>query len=133
MKKLFNQLLQTLKETKKTLWPFKGTILFYWLLTFLPFYEWFNPPKKDDPIFKADAFSNDITYTNYEVYMAFTKLHCVIYALYFFLAISNIKNHPKLARFLLLLPWFFIGSGIVVCFIGVILHGVSFIDVIFEY
>ena len=107
MKKLFNQLLQTLKETKKTLWPFKGTILFYWLLTFLPFYEWFNPPKKDDPIFKAEATREVWNYLNQEVYVASLKLECVIVVLLFFLATSNIKNHPKLARILLLFPWIY--------------------------
>ena len=107
MKKLFNQLLQTLKETKKTLWPFKGTIFFYWLLAFLPFYEWLNPPKNDDPIFKAEATRDVWNYLNQEVYVASLKLEWVIVVLLFFLAISNIKNHPKLARILLLFPWIY--------------------------
>ena len=128
MKKLLHTCFQMFKETKKILWPFKGTIFFYWLLAFLPFYEWINPPKKDDPIFRADIFLNDITYTNYEVYMAFTKLYCVIYALYFLLATSNIKNHPKLARILLLFPWLIVGFACVVCIVGVLLHGTQFID-----
>ena len=107
MKKPLNACCQTLKETKKTLWPFKGVILFYWLLAFLPFYEWLNPPKKEDPIFKAEATREVWNYSSQEVYVASLKLECIIVVLLFFLATSNIKNHPKLARLLLLFPWFY--------------------------
>ena len=107
MKKLFNQLLQTLKETKKTLWPFRGYICFYWIVGFLFFNEWLNPPKKDDPIFKAEATRDVWNYLNQEVYVASLKLECVIVVLLFFLATSNIKNHPKLAKILLLSPWIY--------------------------
>ena len=107
MKKLFNQLSQTLKGTKKTLWPFRWYIFFYWIVGFLFFNEWFNPPKKDDPIFKAEATRDVWNYLNQEVYVASLKLECVIVVLLFFLATSNIKNHPKLARLLLLSPWIY--------------------------
>lgn len=107
MKKLLHTCCQMFKETKKTLWPFRWYIFSYWIVGFLFFNEWFNPPKKDDPIFKAEATRDVWNYLNQEVYVASLKLECVIVVLLFFLATSNIKNHPKLARLLLLSPWIY--------------------------
>ena len=93
MKKLFNQLLQTLKGTKKTLWPFRWYIFFYWIVGFLFFNEWLNLPKKDDPIFKAEATRDVWNYLNQEVYVASLKLDCVIVVLLFFLAFALIFHY----------------------------------------
>ncbi len=107
MKKLLNTCRQALKETIKTLWPFKGLILFYLIMLYVFLHEWLNPPAKEDPIFKTDSTRDEWNYFNQEVYVGAVKLECIIMILLFLLATSNIKNHPKLARFLLLSPWIY--------------------------
>ena len=108
---MISQIKQTFKDTLKTLWSFKWSVLCYWLFAYFPFLEYFDPPAKDDPIFKAEAMREDWTYLNYDVYHGTTKLHCIIVVLLFLIATSNMKNHPKLARFILLSPWIFIAFG----------------------
>ena len=108
-----NLIVKETKEVVKTLWSFKWSIFFYWLLAYFPFIEYFYPPQKDDPIFKAEAIQGDWSYLNYDVYHGTTKLYCVIVILFFLLATSNMKNHPKLARFILLCPWIIIIFGLV--------------------
>ena len=113
VKTFLNQLKTTLVESKKTLAPFKWSIGFYVLLMAIIFNEWINPPHKDDQIFKAEETSVFWNYTNQDVYVGAIKLECIIVVLIFFLALSNIKNHPRLARLILLSPWILLGLGLI--------------------
>ena len=105
IKTLLTALKNTLIETKKTLWSFKWYILFYWVFNILPFYEYFNPPEKNSPLWGAEATEGNIYYLNQEIYIEGMKSACIIILLFFLLATSNIKNHPRLAKWMLLSPW----------------------------
>ena len=39
------------------------------------------------------------------------KLYFIIDCLVFLVATSNMRNHPKLAKFIFLLPWFAVAVG----------------------
>ena len=113
VKTFLNQLKITLVESKKTLVPFKWSIGFYVLLMASIFNEWINPPHKDDPIFAYEYKRGSWAFINQEVYNGVSGLYCIIVVLIFFLALSNIKNHPRLARLILLSPWILLGLGLI--------------------
>ena len=59
----------------------------------------------DDIIFKAEAFHDAWNYTNQKVYIESMKLGLIISCLIFLLGISNMKNHPRIAKLIFLSPW----------------------------
>ena len=104
---------QTFKDTLKTLWSFKWSVLWYFLCLFVLVLAYLDPPAKDDPIFAHEYSKGDWHYINQEVYIGTFKLYLIILILIFLLGLSNMKNHPKLARFILLYPWIFIALSFV--------------------
>ena len=106
MKKLFNQLLQTLKETKKTLWPFKFYMSLYLLFYMYLCLNYLTPCPKNY------FFWNDEYWYNYspQLYLAGMELVLLIFLLLFFIGTSNVKNHPLFAKMIFLssLFWTFL-------------------------
>ena len=92
-------------DTFKTLYSVKWYILFYWILGAVILHEYINPPAKNDAVFYAGVTPDKWIYTNQDVYVGSMGLYFVNYLVFFLFAVSNLKNHPKMARFLLLLPW----------------------------
>ena len=92
-------------SVKELLWPFKWYIGFYFVDIYLWVHELINPPSKDDIIFKAEAFHDAWNYTNQKVYIESMKLGLIISCLIFLLGISNMKNHPRIAKLIFLSPW----------------------------
>lgn len=66
--------------------------------------EYFNPPLKDDQIWNAEATSNLWEYANQGVYIGSLRLDIIISILFLLLGISNMRNHPVLAKVLFLFP-----------------------------
>ena len=85
--------------------PFVWYIGFYGFYFFLVMVDYFNPPAEDDPLFGSVATLDSWNYINREVYVESQKLGILIDVLIFLLATSNIKNHPKIAKFIFLIPW----------------------------
>lgn len=104
-KTILTTLKNTLIATKKTLWPFKWYILFYWLFGSIFLGAYLNPPEKDSPLWGAEATHGIIQYLSQDIYLHTLKLESIIILLFFLLATSNIKNHPRLAKWMLLSPW----------------------------
>lgn len=75
-------------------------ILFFWVMV-----DYFNPPAEDDSLFGSVATLDSWNYINREVYVESQKLGIFVDVLIFLLATSNIKNHPKIAKFIFLIPW----------------------------
>ena len=92
-------------SVKKLLWPFKWYIGFYLIYISLFVRELITPPAENDPIFNAEATSNDWSYESQRVYIGSLKLDIIIIILIFLLGLSNVKNHPKIAKLIFLSPW----------------------------
>lgn len=101
------QLKKNLLEIIKLLWTVKWYILPYIFIIFLLIYEYVNPIAGDDPIFNYETNRGMWQYTNADVYIGSLKNEIAILLLIFLLAISNIKNHPKMARFIFLSPFLY--------------------------
>ena len=98
---------QNLTETFKLLWSFKwyvGLYLSYYIISIISL---FDIPAADDKIFHAEATSQIWSYTNQNVYIGSLKLEIIILSLLFLLGTSNMRNHPKIARFIFILPWIY--------------------------
>ena len=67
----------------------------------------FDIPTADDKIFHAEATSQIWSYTNQEVYIGSLRLEIIILSLLFLLGTSNMRNHPKIAKFIFILPWIY--------------------------
>ena len=102
--KIKSEIKETIISTYNLLKGFKWYVGFNLFFVFVIADEYFNPPAKDDPIFSAEAFSQYWEYTNQEVYVETSRLLLIIYILCFLLAISNMRNHPRLAKLLFLMP-----------------------------
>ena len=113
MKNSYQKIRQFVIDSKHLLWPFKWYILFYIGYLFLQFSDMFDPTNPDDPIFNSEAMHDSWEYTNYEVYTKSGQLYFWINILIFFLALSNIRNHPKLAKLILISPLIFLVCGLV--------------------
>jgi hypothetical protein len=102
--KLKSEIKETIISTYNLLKSFKWYVGFNLFFIVMIADEYVNPPAKDDPIFSAEAFSQDWEYTNQEIYVETSKLLLIIYILWFLLATSNMRNHPWLAKLLFLMP-----------------------------
>ena len=85
--------------------PFVWYIGFYGFYFFWVMVDYFNPPAEDDSLFGSVATLDSWNYINREVYVESQKLGIFVDVLIFLLATSNIKNHPKIAQFIFLIPW----------------------------
>ena len=93
------------KDFKGLLWPLKWYILANLIVLFGMIHEYLFPPAVDDPIWGAQATGGSWNYANQELYIESAKLGIIISVLVFLLGISNIRNHPKIAKFIFLSPW----------------------------
>ena len=96
---------QAISDTFKLLWSFKwyiGSYLLYYIIYIIAL---FDIPAADDIIFHTEATSQIWSYTNKEVYIGSLRLEIIILSLLFLLGISNIRNHPWLAKIVFLSPW----------------------------
>ena len=96
---------KNITETFKLLWSFKWYVGLYLIYYFLCISLFFEIPEADDPIFRAEATSQLWYYTNQEVYVGSLKMKVSILSFLFLLGTSNMRNHPKIAKFIFILPW----------------------------
>ena len=113
MKPFFLKLKHHFIETKKTIAPFKWSIIFYLIFVGIFIADYFDPPAKDDPIFIYEYSKGAWNYINQETYLESYKMFLANLILIFFLGTSNIKNHPWIARGILLLPLILLGMGMI--------------------
>ena len=113
MKPFFLKLKHHFLETKKTISPFKWSIFFYLIFVIIFIADYFDPPAKDDPIFMYEYSKGAWNYINQEIYLESYKIYLVNLILIFFLGTSNIKNHPWIARVILLFPLILLALGII--------------------
>lgn len=111
--KLKSEIKETIISTYKLLKEFKWYVGFNLFFVILVAANYIDRPAKDDPIFSAEAVSESWQYTNQEVYIGFSQMLLIIYILCFLLATSNMRNHPRLAKLLFLIPWFDMLCGMI--------------------
>ena len=104
MKQFFLKLKDHFIETKKTIAPFKWYICFHLIFVSIFIIDYFNPPAKDDPILAYEYSRGAWNYINQEVYIESARMFLIILILIFLFALSNIKNHPKLAKMIFIYP-----------------------------
>ena len=102
--KIKSEIKETIKSTYTLFKSFKWYVGFNLFFVILVAANYIDRPAKDDPIFSAEAVSKNWQYTNQEVYIGFSQILLVIYILCFLLATSNMRNHPRLAKLLFLMP-----------------------------
>lgn len=88
----------------KLLWPFKWYILPYLSIIVFLFHEYFYPPPENHPMF-GQGVGQSWDLANQEFYIEGVKIDITQYVLGFFLATSNMRNHPRIAKLILLFPW----------------------------
>jgi len=109
-----NLIKRNLLETFKLLLAFKWYICSYLLYYTVFVYTLIDIPSVDDPIWNSEAMHGTWNYINQEVYIASMRLYFIIDTLIFLLGISNMRNHPLLAKLIFLSPWIYILLGILV-------------------
>lgn len=102
--KIKSEIKETIISTYNLLKEFKWYVGFNLFFVILVAANYIDLPAKDDPIFSAEAVSESWQYTNQEVYIGFLQILLIIYILWFLLATSNMRNHPRLAKLLFLMP-----------------------------
>ncbi len=91
-------------DVAKLLWSFKWYILAYLPIFVSLFHAYFYPLPENELSFKYRTDSC-WKYTNQEFYIESVKIGIIQYALGFLLAISNMRNHPRIAKLIFLSPW----------------------------
>ncbi|MBP5215977.1 MAG: hypothetical protein J6039_05450, partial [Alphaproteobacteria bacterium] len=66
------------------------------------------------PILNYEYTRGAWNYINQEVYIHSMKLYSIIDTLIFLIGISNMRNHPLLAKIIFLSPWIVMLLGIIV-------------------
>lgn len=95
------------------LWSFKWYVIFYLVYVSLVVMELMNPPAANDPIFRCEETSDAWNYESQRVYIGSLKIGLYSDILLFLLAASNMKNHPKIAKFLFLWPYLSMFFGLI--------------------
>ena len=70
-------------------------------------FEYLNPPTIDDPIFKFAYNGGLWYYANQKVYIGSMRDDLIIFSLLFLIGTSNMRNHPRLAKFIFISPLVF--------------------------
>ncbi len=95
---------QNIAEIIKLLWQFKWFVILDMAFFALLLSEYFNPPAINDMIWGSEATNGAWNYQNQQLYMQSCKYSLIISALFFLIATSNMKNHPRLAKLVFLFP-----------------------------
>lgn len=111
-----NLIKRNLLETFKLLWAFKWYVCFYLFYYIINIISLFNLPEEEDKIFHAEATSHIWSYTNQKVYVGSLRMEIIILSLLFLVGTSNMRNHPKLAKFTFLSPLLYI----IICLIKLV-------------
>lgn len=98
---------KSITVTFKLIWQFKWYAGLYLIYFIINIGSLLNIPTADDKIFNTEATSQLWYYTNQEVYVGSLRLEIIILTLLFLLGTSNIRNHPKIAKFVFILPWIY--------------------------
>lgn len=98
---------KSITVTFKLIWQFKWYAGLYLIYFIINIGLLLNIPTADDKIFNTEATSQLWYYTNQEVYVGSLRLEIIILTLLFLLGTSNIRNHPKIAKFVFILPWIY--------------------------
>ena len=96
-----------IKVTFKLIWQFKWYAGLYLIYFIINIGSLLNIPTADDKIFNTEATSQLWYYTNQEVYVGSLRLEIIILTLLFLFGTSNILNHPKISKFVFILPWIY--------------------------
>ena len=98
---------KSITVTFNLIWQFKWYAGLYLIYFIINIGSLLNIPTADDKIFNTEATSQLWYYTNQEVYVGSLRLEIIILTLLFLLGTSNIRNHPKIAKFVFILPWIY--------------------------
>ena len=101
MRKYINVMKLNTVETLKLLFKFKWYILVYLIFYFMLCIDYLMPSPKN--YFLWDSWC---AYDK-QIYLAVTKLLLVIFSLLFLIGTSNMRNHPRLAKFIFISPLVF--------------------------
>lgn len=104
IKQLARNIKNVIIETSKMLWQFKWYVILDIIFFILLLSEYFNPPAMNDKIWGSEATYGAWNYQNQQLYIQSCKYSLIISALFFLIATSNIKNHPKIAKLIFLFP-----------------------------
>ena len=107
MRKYINIMKAHIVETLKLLFKFKWYILVYLIFYFMLVVEYLNPPTIDDPIFNFAYNGGLWYYANQKVYIGSMRDDLIIFSLLFLIGTSNMRNHPRLAKFIFISPLVF--------------------------
>ena len=88
--------------------PFRWYISFNILYLIMMIGAYFDIPASSSPIWEAEIDEKAWNYINQEVYIKSFRLELSIYVLLFFLGLSNMRNHPALAKTVFLSPYFYL-------------------------
>ncbi len=91
-------------ETLKLLWQFKWYVLPYLLFYLILLSFYISPSPKQYNLWTNEEW---FVYSQ-DIYLALTKLTLIVFALLFFVGISNMRNHPILAKLVFLSSLYFI-------------------------
>ena len=104
IKQLLNAAKQSFAELFKLLWQFKWYVILDIIFFILLLSEYFNPPAMNDKIWGSESTYGAWNYQNQQLYIQSCKYSLIISALFFLIATSNMKSHPKIARLIFLFP-----------------------------
>ena len=107
IKKYISMVKINIIETLKLLFRFKWYVLVYLIFYFMLIFEYLNPPTTDDPIFQVAYNGGLWHYANQKVYIGSMRDDLIIFLCIFFVGTSNMRNHPRLAKFIFISPLLF--------------------------
>jgi len=103
-----DKILDILKRFAKLAWSLKWYILLCLFYILSDVMQLMDLPTKNNLVFKIN---NRWQYANQAVFIASMQQAICIDILIFWLGICNMKNHPRIAKFLFLLPWIWWAAG----------------------
>lgn len=89
-------------ELKNLLWSFKWYMAVNVLMILLSWYKYLFPPAVNDAIWGSEATKGAWNYANQKLYLESIRYEIFICMLLFVLGISNMCNHPRLAKLVFL-------------------------------
>lgn len=105
-----DRVIDCLKQFGKHLWSFKWYILLCLFYISGDVMQLMDPPARNNLIFKIN---NRWQYANQAVFIASMQQALCIEILILLLGFCNMKNHPRIAKFLFLLPWIWWVAGVI--------------------